>query len=108
MLCNAAGYCCKFPFVYQGIAYEIDVRTFDCEMRPLDNKSWDVAETDDHHHIRMRTTEEFLRLNHKDYIYEGVTNLRGIPADIFSTKFPGRRNPELMVSFANVLYYALL
>ena len=77
----------------------INSHTFDCEITPLPNKSWDVTETEDHHHIRMRTTEELFRRDHNDSVYEGVTTVRGIPVDVFSALRPSRRNPKEMVKF---------
>lgn len=80
-----------------GILYEINSRTAECEMKPLTNKSWDSTEGDDHHHIRMRTSEEFFGLNHDDYIYEGQASVRGIQADVFSRIRHSRRHPEKMM-----------
>ena len=76
----------------------INSRTFACEVTPLTNRSWDATETDDHHHIRMRTTDEFFGLDHNDYVYEGYTKVREVPADIFSRLRPSRRHPGRNVS----------
>ena len=85
---------------FAGLSYTINSRTFDCEMAPLTNESWDVTETEDHHHIRMRTTEEFFGRDHTDFVYEGVTTVRGIPVDVFSAIRPSRRHPKEMVKLS--------
>ena len=90
--------CAVLTLIIAGILYEINSRTAECEMKPLTNKSWDSTEGDDHHHIRMRTSEEFFGLNHDDYIYEGQASVRGIQADVFSRIRHSRRHPEKMVN----------
>lgn len=82
-----------------GINYSINARTFECKAKPLGNRTWDAKETDDHHHIRMRTATEFWGLDHPDYIYEGYRDVRGVPADIFARKSPSRRRPGSFVSY---------
>eukprot|EP00795_Rhopilema_esculentum_P010656 gene10656-19398_t len=80
-----------------GIMYTIDVNTFDCKVKPLSNRSWDSVETEDHHHIRMKTTNEFMGIDGQRYIHEGFTTVRGIPVDVFSNMMPSRRHPGQMV-----------
>ena len=70
--------------LFAGISYMINSHTFDCKLSPLTNVSGDAIETDDHHHIRMRTTEEMFRIGTRPFVYEGVTKVRGIPVDVFS------------------------
>ena len=45
----------------------------------------------------MPTIEEFFGRDHKDFVYEGVTTIRGIPVDVFSALRPSRRNTKEMV-----------
>ena len=77
--------------------YTIDVNTYDCKVKPLSNRSWDAVETEDHHHIRMKTTNEFMGIDGQRYIHEGFTTVRGIPVDVFSNMMPSRRHPGQMV-----------
>ena len=77
----------------------INSHTFDCKLAPLTNLSGDAIETDDHHHIRIRTAQEMFRIDSRPYVYEGVTKARGIPVDVFSILKHSPRPPYGKVRF---------
>ncbi len=77
----------------------IDSNTMQCSMEPITMKSWDSVETADHHHIRMKTSDEFFGTNVKEYSCKGNTTVRGIPAQVMaSTRNGTRSNPNEKVS----------
>ena len=82
----------------------INSHTFDCELAPLTNLSGDAIETDDHHHIRIRTAQEMFRIDSRPYVYEGVTKARGIPVDVFSILKHSPRPPHGKVRFYSRFY----
>ena len=53
----------------------------------LPNTSVDSTTKDEEHKLRIRTTEEFFRMD-SNYTYEGVANIRGIPTDVFISQRP--------------------
>ncbi len=71
----------KNDIIISGIKYEINGETMSCSMSPIPMDSWDAVETDDHHHIHMKSSNEFFGLNMKKYACKRPAMVRGIPVN---------------------------
>ncbi len=68
-------------------------------MAPISLRSWDGVDTDDHHHIRMKSSAEFFGLDVNKYACKRPGMVRGIPANGFAAVVNGTsRHPNRTVS----------
>ncbi|XP_071098697.1 uncharacterized protein [Haliotis cracherodii] len=89
-----AGFITKIEDYTTGLEYVIDRAEGNCTMHKIPEMTWRSVATDPHN-ITMQHAQELLKIQNRNFVYQGERVLRGMPVDVWASVSPNNMVQEI-------------